>query len=178
MTTNYLANPDLKPELTDKRFAKANGKNKDTWEVTRIWDVHHQIKRMIFLGMKNTVISQQLGITPEQVSTVRNSQVIQEELNAMQKAADAGVLDIKKNIKEMAPKAMRVLESILDDPNCAPNVKLSAAKDILDRGGNAAPQQIMHAHGHFTADDLDEIKNRAKRLAKDNANLAEDIIDI
>jgi len=156
---------------TDRRFAVAQGRAKTSWEVSDMWDVHHQVKRRIFLGHKNTDIAIALKITKEQVSSIRNSPVVQEQLKLMQNKADDEVISIKEEVSKLAPRAVEVLETILNDVNCPANVRLSAAKDTLDRSGNAAPQQVNHLHGHFTADDLAQIKDRANELGIENGNI-------
>lgn len=164
---------------TDRRLASVQGRTKTGWEVSDIWDIHHQIKRRIFLGQKNTEIARILGCTKEQVSSVRNSPVIQDELKKMQADADKDAVDVKAAVKKLAPKALRVMEQILDDENVLANVRFNAAKDALDRGGHAAPQQINHLHGHFTADDILEMKNRAKQLAANSGTIeTDDVIDV
>ena len=158
-----LTNSLQKPR-TDRRFAATNGREKTSWEVSEIWDLHHQIKRRIFLGQKNVDIARALGCTKEQVSSVRNSPVIREELQKMHESADAEVLDIRANIAKLAPAATQVLNDLLEDPDAPPNVRLAAARDVLDRDGHQAVQQVNHLHGHFTATDLLEIKDRAKQI--------------
>lgn len=159
---------------TDRRLASVQGRTKTGWEVSDIWDVHHNVKRRIFLGQKNIEIARVLGITKEQVSSIRRSPVIQDELKKLQLEADKNVVDVKEAVKLLAPKALRVVEQILDDENVPANVKLAAAKDTLDRGGHAAPQQVQHLHGHFTADDILEMKNRAKQLGVSNGLVVEE----
>lgn len=175
-----LVNSLQKPR-TDRRFAATNGREKTSWEVSEIWDLHHQIKRRIFLGQKNVDIARALGCTKEQVSSVRNSPVIREELQKMHESADAEVLDIRAEIKELAPDAMKVLEELMVNPDTPANVRLGCCRDVLDRDGHQAVQQVNHLHGHFTANDLLEIKDRAKQIGVSQGIIAEpgadDVID-
>jgi hypothetical protein len=156
---------------TDRRFKPSE--EKTSWSVTDMWDVHHQITRRIFLGQKNTQIANILGVTKEQVSSVRNSPIVQDKLKAMHATANDEVISIQKEIEELAPKALKVMREILENPDAPLGVRFNAAKDALDRSGNAAPQQVNHLHGHFTANDLAIIKNRAKQIAAENG-----IIDV
>ena len=161
----------MSAKTSDRRFAVAQGRSKTSWEVSDMWDIHHQVKRRIFLGQKNTEIANVLGITKEQVSSIRNSAVVQEQLKLMQTKADDEAISIKDEVSKLAPRAVEVMESIMNDKNVPANVQLSAAKDVLDRSGNSAPQQVNHLHGHFTAEDLDNIKTRATKLAIENGNI-------
>lgn len=171
------------PVRTDRRTAEGQGREKTSWQVTHVWDVHHQIKRRIFLGHKNTVIAQALNITKEQVSTVRNSAPIQEALTKLHQKADEEVINIKAEVGKLAPMAVKVMEEILEGPDVPANVRLAAARDTLDRSGNAAPQQVQHLHGHFTVDDLEQIKNRAQLIGQQNGPVVdhaqpEDVIEL
>lgn len=157
---------------TDRRFAATNGREKKTWEVSQVWDRHHEIKRRIFLGQKNTVIAQALGISEVSVSQVRNSEIIQRQLKAMQIKADESCVDVRSEIRKLAPKAIEAMKGVLESETARDSDKIRVAMDILDRDGHAPTQKVEHLHGHFTAQDLMEIKERAARLAKSNGALA------
>ena len=98
------------------------------------------------------------------VSYTANSELMRRELELLRGARDSDVIDVAKQIKEMAPKALKVLENILEDELAPAPTKLATAKDVLDRGGYGASKHISFtgAMGHFTAQDIEEIKDRAK----------------
>lgn len=197
MESTTLAEPRAQPEsansaplfvpgfldkrITDKRFALARGKERKTWQVEQVWELHHEITRRIFLGQKNTVIAAAVGCDKQQVSNVRNSAIVQEQLRAMQLAATQDVVDVKRIINEIAPRAVEVLKEVMDDQRTPPATRVTAAKDLLDRAGHGAVQQVQVAHGHFTAADLEAIKARAMQSTRINGLLADDdneVIDI
>ncbi len=155
----------------DKRFAESQGREKTGWEVTDMWDTHHQVKRRIYLGQSNKEIALALNISKEHVSSIRNSDIVQAQLKEMQLVADKEVINIKEEINKLQPKAVRKLQELLDSDKTPPNVLLGAIKDTLDRGGNAAPQQVQHLHGHFTGADLEAMKQQAKNVARSNGLL-------
>lgn len=170
-TYKHFAQPSRDLAESDRRFAAAHGRERKTWQVSKVWDLHHQIIQRIFLGQKNTVIAKELGCTEVQVSNVRNSEIVQAQLAEMRAKSYENTIDIRKQINELAPKAVEVLETLLENSSTPANVKLNAARDVLDRGGHAAPQQVTHLHGHFSADDLEAIKQRAARLAENDSSI-------
>jgi hypothetical protein len=84
----------------------------------------------------------------------------------MRGAIDADTIDLSKEIRSHAPKALELLISILETP--APldqKTQVKVAMDLLDRAGYAAPKYVygQFAHAHLTASDIDEIKDRAHK---------------
>lgn len=141
-----------------------------TFEVSKMWDIHHEISRLVLLGLKNTEIAERLGISEAMVSYTRNSQVVKDKMEIMQGSRDKECLDIMVQIKQNVPKALEVLEQIMTGDAMSlgqtPSLNLRArtAENWMDRAGYPAqkPGMNMHLHGHFTAQDIEEIKKRAR----------------
>ena len=76
-------------------------KERGTWVVNEMWDVHHEIARRLVLGQKNVQIAEDLGISAVMVSNVRNSPIVQEHTAIMRGARDADTVDLSREIKEM-----------------------------------------------------------------------------
>jgi hypothetical protein len=114
------------------------------------------------MGMKSIDIATHMGLSPVTVSYTLNSPIVRRQLEQMQAVRDLGCIDIAKQIAELAPRAVAVLETMLD--NELPNVALKAAESILDRAGFAAVQRIKQdiSISHFSAGEIADIKNRAK----------------
>ena len=146
----------------------ATGERKYTLQT--MWDIHHEIKRRLLLGQKQVDIAEQLGVTEPMVSYTKNSPIVQRELSYMQAARDTNCVDIAKQIKEYEPQAVKLLGDVMNNPNHPVHLRVKVAMDILDRGGHAAPTRVTGEilHGHFTAADIDDIKERA-RLAREKA---------
>ena len=138
-----------------------------TFEVSKMWEVHQEIVRRIFLGQKNSDIANDLGISPVTVSYTRNSRVVQDKLKLMAGARDADVVDLGKEIREKAPKALKLLEEILDGTGlgtaAGPNLRAKTAENWLDRAGYPAQSRGggITINQHFTAPEIDAIKKRA-----------------
>jgi len=134
------------------------------YQIEQMWDTHHEIVRLALIGMKYIDIASHLGISPVTVSYTLRSPIVARQLEQMRAVRDLGMIDIAKKIAELAPRAVEVLEQLLDDP--LPNISLKAAESILDRAGYAAVQRIKQdiTVSHFTAKEIDDIKNRAKDI--------------
>lgn len=86
----------------------------------------------------------------------------------MQGARDAYTIDIARDIREFAPKALDLLKEILQGEGtsgqlASPALKVSVAKDLLDRAGYAPIKSIdvRSVHAHLTKEDIEEMKKRA-----------------
>ena len=91
----------------------------------------------------------------------------------MEAARDLDAVDISKEIQELAPKAVKVLEQLLESGS--ENNQLKAAQDVLDRAGHAAVRMIKteNIHAHFSGEEIEEMKKRAREVG-----LITDIIDL
>ena len=90
MVTEYIRQNGDISDYTNPTRADGRRKNgpKVGWQVATMWESHHEIARMILLGHSNVEVAASLGITKEQVSNVRNSPVVQENLTIMKAARD------------------------------------------------------------------------------------------
>jgi hypothetical protein len=134
------------------------------YQVEQMWDIHHEVVRLALIGMKSVDIADHLGITPVMVSYTLRSPIVQEKMNQLQAVRDIDAIDVAKEIQELAPRAVQVMGELMD---CElPNVRAKAAADILDRAGHAAIRTIKteNLHAHFSADEIKEIKDRAKDI--------------
>jgi predicted transcriptional regulator len=143
------------------------GNRKDqNYQIKDLQDIHKEIIRLIFLGMKNVDIAESLGITAQTVSNTRNSSLAQRELALMQASANHGVVDISKRLKELQAPAIEALARILDPESVgvSPSVTSKAAFGILDRCGHSPVHKIASVSGKFTQEDMDEIKRKAREF--------------
>jgi hypothetical protein len=156
----------------DRRFVSEAPRK--TWQVSKIWDQHEEIIRRITLGQKNTEIAQSMDMSEQQISNIRNSPIIQERLSVMKGARDAYTIDLARDIREFAPKALDLLKEIINGEMqlASPALKAKVAVDILDRAGYAPVRNVnvQSVHAHLTKDDIEEMKRRA--FESSNAPLA------
>jgi hypothetical protein len=154
----------------DQRFKP----DRKTFEVQQLWEVHHEIIRRLLLGQKGSHIARDLGVTPAMISYVRNSSVVKEKLEIMKGARDADTLDLAKRIRENAPTALKLLEDVIEGEVDTPSgekmevplgMRVKEAGTMLSRAGYGPITNLkgQFAHGHFTKEDIDEIKGRARK---------------
>lgn len=134
------------------------------YNITNIWDTHHEIMRLLVMGLKRQEIATILGVSPVTVTNVQESPVCREELARLRGERDQNAVDVSARFKELAPKAVEKLEELMD---CgSPQVELSATKDVLDRAGHTAIQRIRSENINMvlTREELNRIKQTARDL--------------
>lgn len=143
------------------RHPKSMGSRK--YSITHIWDTHHEIMRLLVMGLGRGEIAKMLGISPVTVTNVQNSPICQEQLSKLRGKRDETATDMSVAIRELAPKAV---EKLFDSMQCGlPNIELAAAKDVLDRAGYTPVTRVRteNYNLHFTAGEIAEIKERARQ---------------
>ncbi len=159
----------IAPREPDQRRVKPNEQRK-TFEVNEMWEMHHEIVRRLLLGQKNREIAKALRVSEAVVSYTRNSKVVKDKLDIMRAARDADTIDIAVEIREKAPKALKMLENIIDDNGATYPMSLAAktAENWINRAGFVAPKSIILEGmvAHFTADEIDKIKKDSIREGK------------
>ena len=145
---------------------RCSGRNH--WVVSEMWEKHREIARRLALGQKNVEIADALNVTPTMVSNVKNSPVVKEQVSILCGARDADTIDIAREIREIAPDALRLLKQIVrgEGPGTAASIALRAreSNNMLARIGHGVPHRIQaeSINVHLTNKDIEEIKSRAK----------------
>jgi hypothetical protein len=150
----------------DRRRVPAH--EKKSWTLKNMQDIHHQIKRQLFLGITCVDIAKNLGIDKQTVMMIKNSPIIQQQLKVMHGAADSDTIDLQKQIAEILPKALANLREVIetgqiDGEQVSASVRLKESNAILDRGVGKAAQTIntTSVSTTFTADDILKLKQQA-----------------
>lgn len=159
-------------ELSEERKVdkRRNGDRK-TFEVQKMWNSHHEIVRLALLGLKQAEIARKLQISEAMVSYTLNSEVVKDKLAIMQGARDANTVDLARDILELAPKAIKIYERLLDEGVNGPPTALHkmTADRVLDISGYGPVKRIdarhAHLHGHFSTEELENIKQRGRQAA-------------
>lgn len=159
--------------------------NNRYYQVQRIQERHREITRLIIVGLKDTVIAESMGITAQTVRNTKNNPMVKKQLDLMTAVRDVEAIDVARRIEKIAPKALEVLENILDGKVEKPELdsnkyemvsvgqRFSAARDFLDRSGHGAIKKVagIIGHGYLSPDDVDELKKRAEDVRKNNIDL-------
>jgi hypothetical protein len=178
VTYSYPKEHYTNPDRGDgRRVEKKKG-----WQVAEMWDRHHEIARRVVLGQNNQEISEALGVCAQQISNVRNSPVVKDKITVMRAARDAGTIELAKEIADLAPLAIqRVREAIESGTVLGKEVSaigiLKEANGLIDREIGKPTQRIdsRNVHGHFTLEDIERIKEKAKELAMVSNQIAIDL---
>jgi len=141
-----------------------------------MWNLHHEIARRLVLGQKNTEIAKALDITPQTVSNVKCSPVVQEQMLILNGTRDVETMDLKREIEEIIPDAVFLLKDIIRGQGQAQNASLTLrakeSNNMLARVGHGVPQKIQSesVNIQLTSKDILDIKRRAAENS--------DVIDI
>ena len=162
--------------------------NNRKYQLSLVQERHREIARLIVSGFTNKGIAEQLNITPQMVSYTRNSHLVQEIMEDLGEARDEEVKSISIRIREMAPKALDLIEGSLKGSIEGSDVplmqRLRDAHNILDRDGYKPITKVdsQHTSLTLTGEDIIKIKERAAELALQSKNLVEveeaEVIDI
>lgn len=150
-----------------------NGSRK--YQVKAIWNQHHEIMRLSLCGWKQADIARHLGVSEAMVTYTLNSEIVRKQMAIMRGARDAEALDVAIEIKRLAPLALKRLEEVLSDETAQARLRVEVAKDLLDRAGYAPVKQIegKMLNMHLTAEDIEDIKNRAKAAGMISNNVVD-----
>jgi hypothetical protein len=149
-----------------KRGADRRRKHSDvrkTFQVEKIWNIHHEISRLKVLGFNNRKIADALGVSQAMVGYTVNSPVIEDRISIMQGARDCDTIDLARRIKEFAPKCLDILESVIKGDEEAPiGLRVRTAQDYADRAGLGAVKKHQVLSAKLSLEELNEIKQRAR----------------
>lgn len=131
-------------------------------------DRHHRIMRLHLLGYSGREIASMLGLSESRVSIVINSNLGRCQSAIMKSEADTSAIETARRIREVAPKALQVIEDILADDSVPSSVRLKAAQDALDRAGHGAVKKldVRSTSVALSPDDLEDLKQAALARAK------------
>lgn len=130
-----------------------------------MWANHHEIVRLLLIGMKSIDIAARLGVTEAMVSYTKNSALVQRQLSIMSGARDAEAVDCAVEIKNRVTKALDVLDATLDLENM-PALRFKAAEAVLDR----EVPKVSRFEGitaRLTAEEIGALKDRALKVAQE-----------
>ena len=154
--------------------------------IKTMWEVHHEISRLLLLGYKNTQIAKAVGLTKERVSQVRNDPIMKRKLSIMGMARDKDAIEISDRMKELEPIAVEVFEKVmntaLDDEDGTARIEddkdlrrdaIASAKIITDHQ-HPKETKVEHNVGYVTVEMIQEAKRRALEGGAFSENKIED----
>lgn len=143
-----------------------SGKKARTYRVTEMTDKHHEVARLLLLGLDNQEVAKETNITPEYVSTIRNSPVVKEQLTILRAARDRESVDVAIQIQEALPKCIEFLTETITGEGISAVLKSKNAFGLLSMGGFGPSKNISvkGVHAILTSEDIAEIKSRGLSL--------------
>jgi len=153
-------------ERLDSRFTLPKAER--TFRVGQLWDLHHEILRRLSLGEKGSLIAKDLGVSKAMVSYTKNSKLGVDKLGILRGAMDADTIDLGIKINKFAPKALQLLEDVVEGKFEDASIALRAryADKHMDRAGYSAVKKVAIASAHLSRDEIEGIKKRARESAK------------
>jgi len=130
--------------------------------LTELKSHHREIARLKFEGFSPAEIAQKMDMNIVTVRGVLRDPLCRSHLAALSDKADVETVNVRKRMAEFNKYALDVMEDTLRNDSVPHNTRLKAAQDVLDRNGYNVRQRHEHAHVHMTAEELADLKERAK----------------
>lgn len=145
------------------------------YQPKKLSERYHRILRLNLLGYKEVDIARALGVSKLTVSTAINSNLGRYQTSILRAECDGSAVEAAKRIREIAPKAIRLIEEIIESEDAPTSVRLRAAQDALDRAGFGAVKKVdMRTTSiSLTPDDLENLKQTALERAKASGLIVE-----
>ena len=144
-------------------------------KLRQMQDIHHEMVRMLLIGIQPKEIAERLKIHRQTVINVKNSPLVVMRLAALHKARDANAVELSNHIMEVAPAAMRIIDEAVNEGTVngeplTPNAHLGACERHLSRAGHPEmSKSTVHLSNTniLTLADINEIKevSRANAVA-------------
>ena len=137
-------------------------------QIQKMWGKHHEIKRLLLLGLNYTEIAKQVLMTPAGVRNVAESEVFLQQFNALVSARDSAAIDVSVCLKEDQGTNLTLLQNIRDDDTSPKSLRAKIATDLLEKSGVVASRKvdIDIQDSRLTPAQIDEIRNSANEAKK------------
>lgn len=160
-------------ERGDSEFKGDDG-SQYSQSLTKISDSHQEILRLLTAGMKPKNIAVSLGVHPQTVINIRNSDLGKAVLQMLHAERNVTISKTAERLDALVPQAAEIFEETLYDPKADPSLQYRIARDLLKgRGGLLVEQKTVgHAHAYLSKDEVDGLKKKFKR------DFGEEITDV
>jgi len=185
MSDNGRVHIDPQLDADDRRVPERK------YQIKTLWGIGNEVIRRAAVGQKPKDIANELGVTTAAVGYIINSELGKKAITALQDEMNTQTVDVGMRIKELAPDAIALIESVIKYGKNMPleqkallggespelKLRVATSLDLLDRAGHSAVRRLVGAiaHGVLTREDLENIKERSRlnRLSLDKAEEAE-----
>jgi len=146
------------PSLDGRRVLKP------TYELKEMRSIHREIVRLLVAGLKQTEIAEALNIHKQTVSNVSNNPIVMRQIKMLQEAKDANAAK-PTALDDLRPDAITALEELVNDNDeKAKAVRLSAARDILDRTDGKPVQRVETQQTSVILAHIQQLKAKARNI--------------
>lgn len=139
----------------------------DAYEPAALKGRVDEIVRLSFLGMANAEIARELGMSICTVAQTLSSELGKDLLAHLEERADENAVNVRRVIDHTAPLAANLLRRVIEGDEALPNVstalRVSTAKDMLDRAGHGKVTKVLSVNANISLG-IEEIKARAKEI--------------
>lgn len=146
---------------------------------------NHTIINMAALGLPNTEIAKAVGLTPQRISQVKNSEFGIEKIESVNTAVYNQVVDtrieVQERISELAPKALDTVEEIMEDSSVSAATRLKAAVHVLGVAGHTVDRNVSlkALHASLPSETVQALLDNAMNAFRDaNCPPLPEIIDV
>lgn len=124
---------------------------------------------MAAAGISVKAIANELSVAPSTVANWLQDPKMELLTASLRSGRDIAASEAAVRICELQARAVETLAELLDKENAPAQVRLGAARDLLDRGGHAAPKQLQVStvSTQLTLDDILELRKRLNGDAVD-----------
>lgn len=149
-------------KFPDKRFKE---KRESPPKVKQLWDRQNQILQLVSRGFSNVEIANAVGVTPQNVSDIKNSELGRNKLEILRALNGVDQASIQQRLNETTPFAIGLMEDIIlgvrDGAGASLAMRAKYADKHLERVGMGAIKKQITATGSLTRDRIERIKERA-----------------
>lgn len=149
------------------------------YTIQALHNQHHEMLLRSAIGQSNKEIAEALGITSQTVSNTINSPIARQKLAELREKMYEETADIATRIQEFAPKALDLLEEIIDGKHADATVALRAkyASLHLGRAGFGEVKKNINVSTTLNKEEISAIKDRAIEAAKASGIIDAEYID-
>jgi hypothetical protein len=109
------------------------------YQLQKLRPRHHEILRLLFLGMNHKEVAERLGITPVTVGIVMNSPLARYELEKLKAEADKNVVNVSKRAEAVAElqnagmEAIKLNRRVMNSSKVDVKIRTRVATHFMDR---------------------------------------------
>ena len=107
----------------------------------RLHTWHRELMRRVAVGEEPSKVAKELGFSVANAQQLVKSPLFQQELAKMQARLDESLYDAFSEIRNLQPEAVLALKQLVKNKR-RPDLRLAAAREILNRSGINAAQQV------------------------------------